>query len=194
MPRPEGWVRIKPVKTLEKDSEGSLFQAEGRVGIKPHSGVAELGAWPVVQQVWTVFNLAWGRHFCTAHQIGSQPVSELLCFLTGVSETRGPECILPNSLLSEPQSPARTSPGTCFNLESALEVMLRVKRSPCRFWCPGWAQSSVQPWPKCCHIPVPWPDSDTWKRWTARRSPAHVPESQHHKQQNGSFFKALTFG
>ena len=74
--------------------------------------------------------------------------------------------LLPNSLVSDPQSPARTSPGTCFNLESALEVMLRVKRSPCRFWCPGWAQSSVQPWSKCCHIPVPWPDSDTWKRWT----------------------------
>ena len=85
MPRPERWVRIKPVKTLEKDSEGSLFQAEGRVGIKPHSGVAELGAWPLVQQDWTVLSLAWGRHFCTAHQIGSQPVSELLCFLTGVS-------------------------------------------------------------------------------------------------------------
>ena len=85
MPRPEGWVRIKPVKTLEKDSEGSLFQADGRVGIKPHSGVAELGARPLVQQDWTALSLAWGRRFCTAHQTGSQPVSELLCFLTGVS-------------------------------------------------------------------------------------------------------------
>ena len=113
-----------------------LISKGGRQECQRQKG-AELGAWPVVQQVWTVLNLAWGRHFCTAHQIGSQPVSELLYFLTGVSETRGPECILPNSLLSEPQSPARTSPGTCFNLESALEVMLRVKRSPCRFWCPG---------------------------------------------------------
>lgn len=66
-------VRIEPVKTLEKDSEGSLFQAEGRVGIKPHSGAAELGARPVVQQDRTGLSLAWGRHFCTAHQISSQP-------------------------------------------------------------------------------------------------------------------------
>lgn len=53
-------VRIKPVKTVEKDSEGSLFQAEGRVGIEPHSGVAELGAWPVVQQDWAALYVAWG--------------------------------------------------------------------------------------------------------------------------------------
>ena len=108
--------------------------------------------------------------------------------------TRGSVCVLPNSLLSEPWSPARTSPVTCFNLDSALEVMLRMKQALCSFWCRGWTQSSVEPWSKCGHIHVPWPDKDSWKREISQRRPAHVPESQHHKQQHGSFFKALTFG
>ena len=151
------------------------------MGIKPHSGVAELGAWPVAQQDWTVLCLAWGRHFCTAHQISSQPglgpgVQYVSC-QTLFSLNHG---VLPGLV-------------TCFNLESALEVMLRMKQALCSFWCPGWTQSSEEPRSKCGHIHVPWP-KDTWERGISRRRPAHVPGSQHHKQQHGRFFKALTFG
>lgn len=68
----------------------------------------------------------------------------------------------------------RVEPVTCFNEGNTLEVVLRVKKWPCRFWRPSWAQSSVKAGSECSHT-----SGLTWhhlEKWTTQLSPAQIPK------------------
>lgn len=78
-----------------------------------------------------------------AHWISSPPVLTL-----GVLH-----CALAISLLLdlEPCRAFRVESITCFN-ENALEVMLRVRKWPCRFQCSSCTSSLVKARPECSHV------------------------------------------